>query len=278
MTDQPESAPADVEAPAIAPDASNENTEAKPETEVKNESESEDQAKAEPEQKEDLWPKKAINALSRKDKQLGKARAELFAERQKLSDLEEKLRGYTETSKKSEGAPQPGNFQTYEEYIEALTDYKLENRLSERDKKSSEQSKQTAEKVRLSEREDHVNENASKAKEAFQDFEAVMQQNASDLGDIAPHVRQAILDADNGAFALYALLKEGTLGDLNEMPNHKVVATITRMEDRAIAMSKNKAVSKAPAPMSSNKGTSPGSKSLESLSGDDLLKWVHSKS
>ena len=148
--------------------------------------------------------------------------------------------------------------------------------MSERDKKSSEQRKQTEDKIKLSEREEYINENALKAAESFQDFETVMQNNVSDLGAIAPHVRQALLDADNGAFALYALAKEGVLGDLNDLPPHKVVAAITRMEDKAIAMSKNKPVTKAPAPISSNKGTSPGTKKLNTYSGDELLKWVHS--
>lgn len=272
MTDQPETAEAVDEAQPIAETQEADASETQATEEPTGENETEAKAK----QEEDVWPKKAVNAISRKSKQLGELRAKYAAEQQTVAELKKQLEGYTQAKKPENAAPQPGQYQTYEEYIDALTEYKVKQRLNEKDEESSRLKQQTEEKRLISEREAYINENAEKAKEAFSDFENVMQANQDDLGAIAPHVRRAFLDADNGAFALYALAKEGILDTLNEQPYHKVVATIARMEDKALAMSQKKPITKAPQPMTAVRGNASTQKRPEEMSGRELIKWVNS--
>lgn len=264
MIDQNGAATAAAEA-QVLPDA--ETTAASP-------SPTEETAEASPDSapKEEAWPKKAINAYSKAKAQAAKKAAENEYLKRELAKYQQ-----PQAAPKKDEAPKRENFPDDDEgYIRELTKYHAKAELSEGQKASEDQRKQAEQKSVVAKREAVINENAVKAAEHFPDFDSVMQENSEELAEIAPHVRKELLDLDNGAYALYALLREGTLSSLNDMSPSQVARSLARMEDKALSMSKKpKPVTNAPAPMSANKGTAAVGKSVDSMSGKEILKWVH---
>jgi hypothetical protein len=121
-----------------------------------------------------------------------------------------------------------------------------------------------------------MDENEGAAKEAFSDFDNVLSEHGDIARELPEHIQLAFLEAENPSFAFYSLAKEGKLESMLNMSPYQAAALIARHEDKAIALSKAKQVTKAPAPLTPAKGTAVGSKSIESMSGKELLKWMKS--
>lgn len=225
------------------------------------------------EPKEEMFPKKAVNALSRRDKKIGKQAAELAQLRHELEALR---KAQPSESQAKETEPQEADFETYGQYLKAIARYEAKNLVSETKKEDSEQKAQSAEKEWEAERAEAIDENADQAKAAFPDFKKVLDSASDDKGiiQLSPHVRKTLLEADNGAFALYVLAKEGLLDEVNAMSPARAAMTIARMEDKGLALSKQKPVTQAPAPMIPAKGVATGSKPAERMSGKELLREI----
>lgn len=267
MTDQSGGAQAPAEAQAM-PDAMDKIiNEATKTDEVKNEADPVE------EPKEELWPKKAVNALA-------KAKGAAAREKSLRLEYERRLAAYAEPAKteaKGAGAPKEEEFagKPYGEYLTAVNKFQIEQALADRDKKSSQELSVAKQKEWETERDEAFDENVEKATESFKDFNDVIKEHVKGKF-LSPQVIEAFRHADEPAHALYALAKDGMIDGLNEMSPHKLAAAIARAEDKAIALTKPK-VTNAPTPMSANKGTSTGGKSLDAMSGNELMKWLKSK-
>ena len=105
-------------------------------------------------------------------------------------------------SDQSDQRPDADNFETHEEYFEALSDWKVEQKLIARDRQSEE--------TRLrAERDKEVNTFRDRVKdfsETVEDFDEVIQ----DVDDIpmSISVQESILGSDNGPELMYQLAKE----------------------------------------------------------------------
>lgn len=221
--------------------------------------------------------KKLLNAMSHRDRRIGKMTAQKYETEAQLRQLQERLAKYETKDSPASTAPETAKFDNYEDYLKALAEYKVNEKFSESEKKRQTEQQQVSQHTRHAERIAHIEENDAVAREAFSDFENVFKDNEHIVMEAPDHIKQAFLEAENPAFAFYALAKEGKLESMLSMSPYQAVAMIARYEDKALALSKTKQVTKAPAPLTPSKGTSVGSKSIESLSGDDLLKWVYSK-
>jgi hypothetical protein len=218
---------------------------------------------------EDSFPKKAVNALSRRDKKIGQLRER---ERQLLQELES-LKKQTPATKQEakESAPKEEDFETYGEYLDARAAYAAEKKYSEIQAKQKQESESVESESRKSERIEALEDNAEEAKKIITDFDTVVNAALS-TAKLAPHVQQVFLEADNPAFALYALAKEGTLEDLNDMTAYQVAKTVARMEEKGLTYKKQ--TTKAPAPMSPAKGTGSAGKPLDRMSYDELKEHL----
>lgn len=213
------------------------------------------------------FPDKAVKALGRKDRQIGKWRARAADAQSEVKRLRaelDALKGSADTE-----------YETPEQHVKAISDRNyVERRLQE-----VEQQSEAAIKALEAERAAAIDENAAAAAKAFPDFFKVMDDNAAALRGMPEHIRDALLEAENGAYALYHALKEGQLTDLYSMPPVKAAMAIARLEDRAISsVPKPKTVSSAPAPLAAAKGTAPGGKSLDRMTADELMEWLKSPS
>lgn len=221
-------------------------------------------------------PKKILNAMSHKDRRIGKLTAKQYEAEAKIRQLEEQLAKHSPKDNQP-SAPEAAKFDNYEDYLKSLAEFKVNERFSESEKKRLTQEQQVSHQTRHAERIAHLEQNDEAAREVFSDFENVFKENEHIVMEAPEHIKQAFLEAENPAYAFYALAKEGKLEDMLTMSPYQAVAMIARYEDKAIALSKEKQVTKAPAPLSPSKGTAAGSKSLDSFSPDELLKWVNSK-
>jgi hypothetical protein len=253
-------------------------------TETEQESPEETQEESTPDPESEK--RKLTNKLAKEQRRIGRLTAEKYqhererdAEREEVKRLQAKLAMYEAGSNKpQDGKPREEDFEgrPYGDYLDALTDWKFEQKLQANQAKESEQKTKLETQNWHQERSDALDDNAEQAKEAFPDFQRVIDK-AIPQGGLAPHVRKAFLAADNGAYALYALAKEGTLEDLNDMSPERAAMQIGRMEDKGLSLSKQKTKTNAPAPLSPAKGTGSGGKSLHEQSIPELMKMFNNK-
>lgn len=230
-----------------------------------------------PKSEEVAFPKKAVNAISYRDKKIGRLQAERDHMRQELEQLRQKP---ASAETKADGEPKEADYEgkPYGEYLKAVARYEAAQHFKENKAKEIEQRTQSEAQEWEAERSAVIDENHAAAQKAFPDFKDVMDEAADDKGMIplSQNLRRAILESDNGAYALYALIKEGLLDQANQMSLPKAAMTVARMEDRGLALSKVKKVTKAPEPMAPAKGAASATRSLDQMSGKELLKWVKS--
>lgn len=184
-------------------------------------------------------------------KQREEARAEAQREREARESLEAKVRELESRSQpqKVEAAeePRPEQFTDMYEYAKALTDYKVDQRLSE------EKQKEALAKVEA-QRQQVINTWAKRvesAKAEMPDFEAMV--GSADVV-VSNEVRDAIFESDVGPQVLYHLAENPEIAEkLQGMTVTSALRTIGRLEAQfAKAEPQTKTVvgkSKAPAPI-----------------------------
>lgn len=222
-------------------------------------------------------PKKILNAMSHKDRRIGKLTAKQYEAEAKIRQLEEQLARYNKpVESEQSAAPNAEKHDNYEDYLKALAEFKVNEKMQEHDKKRLTEQSQHAYIERHNERVTHLEQNDVAAKEAFSDYDMVFKEHEDVIADAPEHIKQAFLEAENPAYAFYALAKEGKLESLLSMSPYQIVSTIARYEDKALSLAKTKPVTKTPPPISSVKGITSGKKSLNALSPHELVKWVES--
>lgn len=205
------------------------------------------------------FPKKAVNAISRRDKQIAKLRGQ-------IQELQARVQ-----------APQPSqqkqlneaDFESYGDYLKADITQKAKQDLI----KEFEQQK-IAEKQTELVREQMAHHEAKSAEYAktIPDYQHVFMESADVIDALPEHVAQAFLEADDAPLAFYALAKEGNLEALANLSPHRAAIEIGKAELRGAEMIKARKVTQAPAPMKPNKGTATGTKSIGRMTPEELAK------
>jgi hypothetical protein len=244
----PEKEPEEVEEPSAA-DSDEEPAESASESETDEEAEQEEQEQAEEEQ-----PKKK-GGFQRRIDRLTREKAELA---DRLSRIEQDLaqRAAKPADEKREepkqpaandGKPTPENFKTWEEYTEALTDWKLDQR--EKAKKADEE-KRTSEEQRKA-AQSRWNEQVEKGRDEFDDFDEVVVQSKRPASAV---VQQFILKSDVGYRVAHELGRDaGLLDKINRLDPIDAVRELSKIEAKHTAAQKapeeKPKVTKAPKPV-----------------------------
>ncbi len=172
-------------------------------------------------------------------------------------------------------APDPSSFKTQEEYIDALADYKVDQKLA------AKEAEQTQVK-QVTERAQSWQEKLTSARAETPDFDQVM--NNADV-NVANHVADLLLESDAGAKIAYHLAQNpDVLEKINGMTPAKVAIELGKLEV-AITKPANVApepkpdvkISKAPPPtrpVGQGRSTTPA---LADLSMDDYVKQRRSQ-
>lgn len=165
---------------------------------------------------------------------------------------------------RGDGRPTQDQFQMFDEYMEALTDWKVEQKILSVGRKATEQKTQ----LEAQRQAEEVRSKLAPAAEKYEDFEDVV------LRDDLPITRdmaEAILELGNVghdvAYHLGTHPKEaarisglGRIAQIKEID--KIAATLTKPPEPT----------KAPAPIVPNAGTAPVEKRLEEADYDDFVK------
>lgn len=102
---------------------------------------------------------------------------------------------------KPEGKPSPGDFETHDDYVEALTDWKLDQKLQAQSAKQKESQIKSEQQARI---QTHLDRIQSFVKE-HEDFEETMME--VDDVPISIAVQELILESENGPELMYELAK-----------------------------------------------------------------------
>lgn len=217
------------------------------------------------------FPKKALNALSRRDKQIGKLRAQ---HEQAMAELNQ-LRQSTapKPTQQATGAPKEADFTNYADYLQAVNNYNIEQKFAEYGEKQTKTQQADAEKAWENQRIPVVDKQVDDFVKDIPDSVQIFNDNADLIKSFPDKLKRVLLAADNSPLAVYNLAKDDKLADLADMSleDAKVEIRLAQMKPAA------KPKTSAPAPLSASRGSVAPSKSLDSMNGDELLKWVNSK-
>ena len=219
------------------------------------------------------FPKKAVNALSRRDRQIGKQRAEL----QQLHAELEKYRSQAQPQEQSNSRlpsdyPNEDNFDNYGDFLKAVARYEARQELAEGSKRQQEQAQSYQEQQWVAKREQEIADLASEAAANIPDFGQTIAEFADVIDSFPPQLERLFLECEAPHLAIFALAKEGKLESLFQMTPYRAAMEIGRAQDRGIALSQRKPITKAPTPINSARGTGPTGKSLADMDAAEMLK------
>ncbi len=258
------------EAEALVTETPAEGSETKEVTEEPKEVESKDEdGKAEDTTEDVPFPKKAVNALSRRDKIIAKERAEKAAIQAELEQLRSQYQAKPQETAKTDDAPKEDDFENYGEYLEAKLLHKIKQ---EQALKEQENLKAQSENQRLqweSQREQAIAQAAETHKAQIPDFAQVIDEYADIADTFSPEVQRAFLEADDAALAFYNLAKEGKLESLASMSPYKAAMEIALAQTKKPTLNR---VTSAPEPIKGVSGRGTSTKTIEDMTGDELLK------
>lgn len=173
-------------------------------------------AETEPETPEQIEEKKKLTGSAR-----AKAKAERLAEenrllQERLTRLEQKLDPEKPKAQEVTGKPTQDQFETHEEWVEALADWKLEQKLSEREQKAQvQQVTQSWE------------EKKEAARQEYEDFDEVL----ADMETPAPVVVAVMAESEQSAKIAYYLGQHpDELRKINQMSPPKAALAVARIE------------------------------------------------
>lgn len=217
--------------------------------------------------------KREANRISHEKSKLAKEKQKL---REKNRELESRLKQLEQSlnqpkqQAKPDGKPDITQFDDHMEYLEALADWKLETKL-----KAANEQKPQAPQVdeRKLQRNQEIEQQRNALVKQAPEYQSMVAENSWYLNSMPETVQEAFYEADNAPLALYALMKEGRLEDLEDLSPARIAMEIGRAEERGKAyLGAAKTISTAPPPIESLKGTGRASKSLDSMSVEELMK------
>ena len=246
----------------------------------------EEQADATPEhkqvEKEQPWPKKAANAVSR----LKKDRAEARAQRDALQREIDALKAQLASKKEDVKPPTEDQFNSYSEFLEARGKFNAEQiyegRQSEQANQRVMQLEEQKERMYIMERVSHFDDRLSALKSVAPDYAQVEAYAEPIVEQMPVNLRKGILAIDDAPKALYNLAKEGRLENLAYMPFEAAMAEIVQAQYRepmthgGYQAELYRKVSSAPKPLKAVSGTGKQTKPPHEKSGDELLEWMNS--
>jgi len=238
-----------------------------------NEDESPEDPDAVAEVVDEPFPKKAQNALSRRDKKINRQNAQL-ADMQKQLDALNANQSQTQEAPK---APVEDDYDTYGEFLQANTQYEIKKALGEAKADQPEQEQPlTPEQAKHQEWEEQrtvaAGEQADKLIDAIPDYEQTIQENMDLMDTCPPEIEQIALGLDNAPLAIYNIAKAGRLEAVMSMPPQ--LAAIELMNAQNQGYTAPKKVTSAPKPISASKGSGTAKKSLEDMDGDEIVKHL----
>lgn len=214
---------------------------------------------------DDVFPKKAVNALNRKNKQIHKLRAQMRELEAKLSEAPKEV---------EQKSVNPDDFESYGDYINAQVDAMVNQKITQSQSEAQKQQLVQQQEALKAQRDMQIIEQANEAAQVLPDLPQLWQQNAHTLDALPEPIAEIFYSLDNAPAAIYALAKEGKVESLLYANPYVAAHEIVNAQTRGLAMMQKPQTkaSQAPAPISKAKGTGSTKKPLSP--NDDVLKGL----
>ena len=242
--------------------------------------ETQEVAEVETEAVEETEEDKKKNYQSKVDKRIGKLTSDKYADRQRIAELEAELRTtqkYTTPQQKqvqeeADTKPDPLNYASTEDYVDALTDWKVDKKFEAQNVRRTAQKKKDSEAQSQNELQNNFIAAANKASTKYQDY----QDATADLDiDIFSDLGQNILECgEMGPEIMYFIGKNPDEGArISALKGKSLAREIGKLEAKLAAPIKKKTTN-APAPISASRGSkkTTGKVNLNDVSPADFYK------
>jgi hypothetical protein len=222
------------------------------------------------------FPKKAVNAISRREKKIEKLRAELEQVKAQLQQTtpKEQVSPVKEPDvQKKDTAPNPDDFESWDDYLQAKVEYGVAKALEAKTSQEKQSESFRKEKEYYDQRVKEFNFKEDEYYEKISDFEVMSKRFEKDFAEnLSLDVRRAIMDSEDGPLALYTLMKEGRIDELEDMDGRQALKFLAKAEVRGQKYIENtKKVSSAPRPIQSVKGTGTYQKDIMDMTPDEIV-------
>lgn len=210
------------------------------------------------------FPKKAVNALNRKNKKINKLNG-------RIRELEAKLNEKPQVDNQPSDI-NPDDFETYGDYLNAQVEARVDERIKQ-SQSDMQRQQLTAQQEQLKrERDQYIIDQAQEAAQTFTDLPQVWQQNAQLLDSLPKEIEEIFYSIENAPAAVYTLAKEGKLESLLYANPAVAAYEIVNAQNKGMELLSRpkQRVSQAPEPISKAKGS--GSVKKQLSPSDDVLK------
>lgn len=215
-------------------------------------------------------------------KRIDRQTAAFKASQERMRQLEEQVKAFEAKAPQVDNAPKQEDFATYEEWEEAITDYKAEKKAEERIRTEKEKELQAAKERQAAEVRREFEQKESAFRTQAHDYDLIAGEAVAAMNELALSgqnivpLRDAVMQFDNPPAMIYELGKDPELiQSLVSMEPLKAMRELVKLE---IAM-ESKAMSvppKAPEPIRPLGGKG-GVKPLHERSGKDVLDWARKR-
>jgi hypothetical protein len=218
--------------------------------------------------------KREANRQSHLNRKLAKQRlrdenAQLKA---RLSELEKGIKPQQQS--RPSDYPSENDYDSVIDYMKAVAKFEAKQEL----KAAQEANKPNPVNEIRARRDLEISQQRESLSKQAPEYQSLIADHSDYLATMPDSVQDAFYEADNAPLALYALMKEGRLEDLEDLTPARIAMEIGRAEERGKAyLSPQNKVTNAPTPMSPLKGTSSGSKSIYNMPVDQLLKHFNTR-
>ncbi len=182
--------------------------------------------------------------------------------------LQEKLAQYEKV--RQSPPPKQEDFQEWEAYQDAKTDYKYDLKTAEREAEQAKARVEDSDSQWTQERQAVANERGAALEKEHPAVSKLVQDNFHIIAAYPPEIKKALLEADDAPRALANLAIEGRLEDLATMSLARAAIEIGKAESKPIL----KKTTNAPAPLSPSRTSVNAGMNVNNMSGRDLLKEI----
>jgi len=215
---------------------------------------------------------KLRKAKDRDNRRFGKLTAIKYQQAKENEELRAKLAAYESKQapqKTPDGRPDVNDFDNHIDYLEAVQDWKLD----QREAKSKDANNAGREEQFIQQRISELEQNEVEFAKTYPDSKSIAEEYSGVVGDFPENIRLTILKSENPLLALYNMAKSGVLDELGDMSleDARVEIKLAQRQPKQEV----KTVSTAPKPMSALKGNT-STKSIKGMTGEEILKWANS--
>lgn len=197
-------------------------------------------------------------------KRIDKLTQQRYEREARIRELEAQISENERKAQASQPDPDPSQFETLEQYLDAKVEFEASKRLREIEQERTIQQKNA-------ERLSGFNERSAAVRQANPDFDAVLQSAAIGVSDA---VMETILESDDGPAVAYHLAKNPTeLYRLNAMTERQQVLELGRISARLSAKVPERKVTSAPPPAPAVKAAGTGSKSVSDMTDKEYMEF-----